>query len=443
MNSSLQRIPRVEFFAVLPAGLWILASISFVWAAAVDFRAGSKGADFFTRVAPLFEGMKSIPVALAVILLAYLLGHIPRAIGLDLADRICERWLRPWAGGSSARPRRWAREALIDTFPYRRMLERTLTNVLGPKAKLKDSEQDEKGRPPVFTFHEMWKTTVRQLSADGYAHLESLEARARMYAALFWAGMFGALCGLTALVTVTTAFVGWGALALAFGVAFILFGHWYSEYDHRQSDRARASAQALGRLGSPRWLVATLAIPLLIGIAWAVLHRVFSYRSWLIDTGSLLAFVVTAWLTRNFLDKCCCELDKLSNESGQATEAGTNAETNAERSARLRLIHNALAILTGAAFIYIAAEPALPLKGVTYSVWLRPAVALVLGSITLAAALGARLRTVRAEESEKVLLAYLACVTDKKGALKPNLIGITMGSEGLNASGPGGEPTSK
>ena len=83
-----------------------------------------------------------------------------------------------------------------------------------------------------------------------------------------------------------------------------------------------------------------------------------------------------------------------------------------------RRLYAFLAVVTVTAFLMLAV-----LAG-PLSVWMAPAVALSLGSIAMAVALGARLRSVRAEESQTVLLAYLATMTGENGEPRGRLAGI-------------------
>ena len=205
----LSRIGRVDFIGIIPAGLYIL----FVLIVAAIAVTADTGADVRPIITPE-QGLEHWYAIVVVLLLAYLLGSIPRAFPVDRTDGICcrvfwkSRCCRTLRKNTASRRRSspsyfWGLRVIAGTFPYHSVLRATL-HVLSRHGAIPGNLQmpviPERNLPGAVTLFDFWKVTVCARSPDAFSFIQSLEGRVRLFVGIIWAGAFGVLGSLTALI---------------------------------------------------------------------------------------------------------------------------------------------------------------------------------------------------------------------------------------------------
>lgn len=171
------RIEKIDFFAVLPAGFFVFVVLF------IDYQAflspdAFLGKSIWNPVLNLAEAVGSKPVTLALILfVCYLLGSSLRAFPVKWVERITPPFR-------------------IE-FPYPEKLNNVIKE-LASNCKACDFELE---RSPIInnnvemTVFNYWKDTLCIGAHDAFAYYQTFEARTRFFAGMFWSGCIGIVGG--------------------------------------------------------------------------------------------------------------------------------------------------------------------------------------------------------------------------------------------------------
>ncbi len=186
-----RKLGRVEFFAVLPGGLWLISTVVLSLTVIQNFGlGGGTPRTFLVELQALATAIAPGPVTyLLLIFVIYLAGHLTRSIPVDRAERINRRFFRysyaPPPPVSKSSSSFWKTMVSDDRFPYIRFLKRNLDGA-HPLPPLKFGKRE-------FVLYEMWKTHINLYHPEAYSRIEAMESRVRMYNSLFWAGLWSSL----------------------------------------------------------------------------------------------------------------------------------------------------------------------------------------------------------------------------------------------------------
>lgn len=280
-STSLARLGRIELYSILPAGFLIFSLILFAVVAFREPNAGSLG----EQLAELGDAMSHWPAPLLVFLLSYVsllvfatsfvLGSLPRAIPVGLADEFSSvlssiahlivlvpllplrfvrlindsieshftkprgrnqlpsrKWgrFRCWPGwgkivGPGWPSGAWERAVRDDRFPFPRALRLNLRGLQKSNCVGSHLPVIPKDPAAMIVVFDCWKSILRVRVPTAYAHVRSLEGRVRMFVGLFWAGLLGIVVGASVLVFRSQ---GWSrpslVVMLVSAAMFIAFG---------------------------------------------------------------------------------------------------------------------------------------------------------------------------------------------------------------------------
>lgn len=191
----LNRIGKVDFFAVLPAGFYVFVVFLIVFGLATSPTTGTT-ISIWKPISDLVATAVGKPVTLVLVLFgSYLIGSSLRAF-----------------------PVKWAEKATPPfrlEFPYPLELQRVISELekqkeasgFNPNKSLSISDDLKMS---VFNY---WKDKLCMKSPDGFSYYQSFEARTRYFAGMFWAGCIGVIGGLIIIFQIPN-----GSLDQKFGV---------------------------------------------------------------------------------------------------------------------------------------------------------------------------------------------------------------------------------
>jgi hypothetical protein len=171
------RIEKIDFFAVFPAGFYVFVVLF------IDYQAflspdAFLGKSIWSPVLNLAETVGSKPINLALILfVCYLLGSSLRALPVKWVERLTPPFRLE--------------------FPYPDRLKKVLKE-LASNRKASDFDPE---RPPIITndvemsVFNYWKDTLCIGTHDAFAYYQTFEARTRFFAGMFWSGCIGTVGG--------------------------------------------------------------------------------------------------------------------------------------------------------------------------------------------------------------------------------------------------------
>ncbi len=177
----MKRIGTVDFFAVVPAGFYVLLVLSI--ALGIGEASNTIGEpSLWNPVLKMVDKVGDRPVLLVFVLFAsYIFGISLRVL-----------------------PVKWA-EVMIppfrNEFPYPSALSKVVEELTThQKTALVDTkllpEVGSQVPPSVYNY---WKDYLCMNSVDGFSYYETFEARTRFFTGMFWAGCMGILCGIAIL----------------------------------------------------------------------------------------------------------------------------------------------------------------------------------------------------------------------------------------------------
>ena len=170
--------PRPGIVDVLPPGLFALGTGALV---AATLRADGDSQRAFDGIRDALA-RTDWSAGVAIFVLAYLLGSVARALSVSWADRIC-RSLFGWMSRSEKE-----RLRLTETFPYPTSVSETLSAI-------QKNDRCLDVRPPTagteHTMYNLWKVELADGAPAAFAIHQELEARVRLFAGMFLAGLGG------------------------------------------------------------------------------------------------------------------------------------------------------------------------------------------------------------------------------------------------------------
>ena len=200
----MDRLARVEFFAVLPAGFLILVVICVV--TDLSFSVHTEPVFLGDRLQHMVVEVQDKPgMMLFVLFGAYLCGSVLRVLPVKWVERI----IPPF---KSVFP---ATEKIIE---FRHVLRE---NPAAFHHDLTDLPEVPEIIPMAVFNH--WKNLVCMNSSEGFRLYQSFEARSRFFAGMFWAGFFG-IAGWVWLVVYSEMVQGRWHLLIPSVILVIVFG---------------------------------------------------------------------------------------------------------------------------------------------------------------------------------------------------------------------------
>lgn len=196
-DSLLNRINKMDFFAVLPTGFYSFIMIGFWFVVQPDQK------NIMKAISPIATTLKDNPVYLVFLLFAsYLFGSIIRALKVEWAERVYPPF--------------------TSRFPFPTELKKALTTIKQSKSlkidisKLPDIEKNFAN--DEFNY---WKDVLCVESEYGFEYYETFETRTRFSAGMVWAGVIGIISGF--LMFKQNVNIAWQMLAMSV-VVYLAFG---------------------------------------------------------------------------------------------------------------------------------------------------------------------------------------------------------------------------
>ena len=183
-STTLSRIGRFEFFAILAPGLCLVAVVVLFLTACTTGPATSAA----QAVRDLSAQVKDQwPLGVTLLFFAYLVGNILRAIPVNIVDRVCGRLFK------------WTARKGYDLvlyqkgFPYRPMLEEQVS-ALQENGLLENACLPGEGTEHS-TFN-LWKLILCDRSPATFDYTQELEGRVRLFSGMIWAAVPSGVLGL-------------------------------------------------------------------------------------------------------------------------------------------------------------------------------------------------------------------------------------------------------
>jgi hypothetical protein len=136
--------------------------------------------------------MTQWPTAVAIFVLAYLVGQVIHAFPVNYADELCGSMFGRFA------KHKWHTLLYKDYFPYAPALRKTLSQVRNTHPLATDSVLPEDGSSLHTTFN-YWKMTICDASPNLFVFAQAREARVHLYSGMFWSGVAGCATGILSL----------------------------------------------------------------------------------------------------------------------------------------------------------------------------------------------------------------------------------------------------
>ena len=163
----------MEFFAVLPGGLYSLLAIYCSVFSPIDSAIDQN--NIWEHLRPLVSELRKEPVTIILVLFfSYILGSIIRAFPVDWSEHLIPNFRVQ--------------------FPFTENLKRNLVDFKNYSEALNLNEEklpklERDIIPPSVYNH--WKDILSMNSENGFEHYQSFETRSRYFASMLWAGYIG------------------------------------------------------------------------------------------------------------------------------------------------------------------------------------------------------------------------------------------------------------
>lgn len=217
-DTTLSRVRKSEFFAILAPGFYAISALFLVtlaWHYAADNVPWWRHtADFLSKY---FDRW---PVPAAGAFFAYLIGCVLRAIPVSIADNLCGKVFKIIAREG------YETDLYSGEFPYCTMLEGQLKvlQVNGVETGI-EVPSCERSAHTMFNY---WKATLCQFAQESFVLTQELEGQVRLFAGMFWSGVVGFSAIVAGVVFVPglvsstwfTPLSVYGLLSLTVGVVF-------------------------------------------------------------------------------------------------------------------------------------------------------------------------------------------------------------------------------
>ena len=182
--TTLSRIGRFEFFAILAPGVCLVAVVT-IFLTACMVEPSIDAGQAMTAISNQIKNQW--PFGVVILLFAYLVGSILRAIPVGAADGFCG-YLFKWTA-----IRGYDHILYVDDFPYGAMLEKQL-------AALQMNDQfDDVTLPADGTSHtifNMWKLILCDRSPGIFEYAQDLEGRVRLFSGMIWVAVPSGVLGI-------------------------------------------------------------------------------------------------------------------------------------------------------------------------------------------------------------------------------------------------------
>jgi len=231
--TTLSRIGKHEYFAILGSGTYVVGSWGLLFASYWSYHHNLTAWQCFRQLSGIIQG--HWPVAVAILYLAFLVGSVLRAIRVNPMDNFCDKWRKllldklftqknelaeekkQEVKKESAEQKKSDKNHDQDSFPYHRKLKKVLAVLkarLGGEMVGLDSMVDS-GDSTHALFH-FWKAELCREVLPAFEYAQELEGRVRLFATMVWAGALGILAGI-----IGVAF--WASCLHGFAWGFIIF----------------------------------------------------------------------------------------------------------------------------------------------------------------------------------------------------------------------------
>lgn len=182
-NTTLTRIRRTDFFAILAPGLCLVVVVTLFLAACITVPTEA-AAKTINKLSGAIS--KNWLPGLTLVLFAYLVGSILRAIPVNLLDEAFAKFFRKRAHG-------YDRVLYKRAFPYRPMLKIQL-KALQDNGLFTNFNLPEAGTS--HTSFNLWKLDLCEESPATFEYTQELESRVRLFSGMIWAAVPSLLFGL-------------------------------------------------------------------------------------------------------------------------------------------------------------------------------------------------------------------------------------------------------
>lgn len=218
-NNVLSKV-KVDFFAILVPGSFVLTIIVSVFLALTQYLS-TKG--IIERIDPFFNKLKEFwPLAIVLFIIAYLIGHLIRAMRVNLADNLSKKLFSKWS------TRSWYKKEYESKFPYPVVMEKVKNQLIDSNMIADFDIPVEDNLHNVYNF---WKMIICSESQDIFSYIQNLESKVRLFSGMLWAGFIGVLGNLIILAgcmvdaKIRNVWLGYALAMLAVSIViFVTFG---------------------------------------------------------------------------------------------------------------------------------------------------------------------------------------------------------------------------
>jgi len=181
---------KSDFFAIFVPGFFLFFIIISVFMAVTQ---NGPNNSIVNRIKPYFVTLKEYwPLVIIIIVAAYLLGNLIRAIRVTTADELIKKLFSLLTNNVEKKLK------YKSSFPYPHILNKI-------NKELSDSKQIRKMKLPnencLYSAWNFWKLSICSKSPDMFDHIKYLEARVRLFAGMFWTGLFGIIGNLVIFIS--------------------------------------------------------------------------------------------------------------------------------------------------------------------------------------------------------------------------------------------------
>lgn len=172
-RTTLNKISKVEFFAVLPAGTYVMLSI-YLYFVSVD---SNNSTTLWHEFKLLIELTHSQPTALLLLVFcSYLLGSVLRAIPVSYAEKLMDAFRKD-----------------VETFPYPDHTKGIISrlNDKSDIANIKTSVNPNLDKEVCKNVYNYWKDVVCIRTPTAFSHYQEFESRTRFFSSMCMAGVVG------------------------------------------------------------------------------------------------------------------------------------------------------------------------------------------------------------------------------------------------------------
>ncbi|HHM06263.1 MAG TPA: hypothetical protein ENJ19_11080 [Gammaproteobacteria bacterium] len=204
MKAALGKIGKIDFFAVLPSGTYILLSFYIFVIAGTDSQMQG-GASLWAAFIPLVDLTHSKPTTLLLMLFSsYLLGSVLRALPVSFSEKAVNMFF------SDKEP-----------FPYQSELDNFFSELKRNSriAGIDGHTVPDGGNAITKRVFNYWKHVICLHAPEAFVNYQEFEARTRFFSGMFLAGAIGAFVSLLCLVKALSYAPAWYLLVLSVLVA--------------------------------------------------------------------------------------------------------------------------------------------------------------------------------------------------------------------------------